>query len=159
MTVYVDTMEARVGRMIMCHMIADTTDELLAMADEIGVDRHWLQDPGTCREHFDISKGKRALAIRAGAVEISQAGLGLKLRERRPLVCLRCARPFVKPGGTDTAYADGTDCCCVHPIVVPADLPDVAWEAQVRRAHPYGVHRTKRERLGALRGQPRGDTP
>ncbi len=39
MTVYVDDMEAEFGNMIMCHMIADTHDELIAMADAIGVDR------------------------------------------------------------------------------------------------------------------------
>ncbi len=32
MAFYVDDMEARFGRMKMCHMIADTTEELLEMA-------------------------------------------------------------------------------------------------------------------------------
>lgn len=55
----------------MCHMIADSTDELLAMADRIGVDRRWLQHAGTAREHFDISLSKRMLAVRHGASEIT----------------------------------------------------------------------------------------
>lgn len=84
MAVYVDTMKAAYGRMVMCHMVAETTLELLAMADKIGVDRKWLQEGGTHREHFDICKSKRALAIEAGAVEVSMMQLGRMLRARNP---------------------------------------------------------------------------
>lgn len=83
MTVYVDSMAAPFGRMKMCHMIADSTEELLAMADRIGVQRKWLQKAGTHREHFDIAMSKKALAIKAGAVEVSQMELGRILRARR----------------------------------------------------------------------------
>lgn len=83
MAVYVDDMRASFGRMKMCHMIADSTDELLAMADRIGVARKWLQKAGTAHEHFDIAMSKRALAIAAGAIEISRMDLGRKLRARR----------------------------------------------------------------------------
>jgi len=71
MTVYVDDMQAPFGRMKMCHMAADSTEELLTMVDRIGVQRKWLQKPGTNREHFDIALSKRALAVKAGAVEIT----------------------------------------------------------------------------------------
>ncbi len=72
MTVYVDDMRARFGRMVMCHMGADTLDELLVMADRIGVARKWLQQPPKASwVHFDIALSKRALAIAAGAVEIT----------------------------------------------------------------------------------------
>lgn len=83
MTVYVDNMRAKFGRMIMCHMVADSTDELLAMADTIGVDRKWIQKPGTHQEHFDISKTKRRAAIAAGAQEITMMQLGRMLHARR----------------------------------------------------------------------------
>lgn len=69
MTVYVDDMRAAYGRMKMCHMMADTLDELHAMADRIGVARSWFQD--TMRPHYDIALSKRALAIAAGAREVT----------------------------------------------------------------------------------------
>ncbi len=75
MAVYVDDMRAPFGRMVMCHMVADTTDELLAMADAIGVARRWLQHAGTPKEHFDIALSKRALAVKAGAIEVGKSGL------------------------------------------------------------------------------------
>ena len=83
MTVYVDDMRASYGRMKMCHMIADSSGELLAMADRIGVARRWIQYPGTYREHFDIALSKRALAVKVGAVEITWRELGEKLKARQ----------------------------------------------------------------------------
>ena len=79
MAVYIDDMRAPFGRMVMCHMIADSTDELLAMADRIGVARRWLQYPGTPKEHFDIALSKRALAVKAGAVEVDWRFVGRRL--------------------------------------------------------------------------------
>jgi len=70
--VYVDSMQAPYGNMIMCHMIADTTEELLKMADDIGVKRKWIQYPGTNKEHFDICLSKKWKAIMLGAKEITQ---------------------------------------------------------------------------------------
>jgi len=71
-TVYVDDMKAAFGRMVMCHMLADTDDELHAMADRIGVQRRWWQSPAkTSGSHYDIALSKRALAVQAGAVEIT----------------------------------------------------------------------------------------
>jgi hypothetical protein len=72
MSVYVDDMRAPYRGMVMCHMTADSTDELLAMADAIGVARRWLQHPGTWKEHFDVCLAKRRLAVQLGAVEVTQ---------------------------------------------------------------------------------------
>ena len=83
MAVYVDNMQAQFGRMKMCHMIADSTEELLAMADRIGVARKWIQSAGTAREHFDIAMSKRALAVEAGAVEVTMKELVRMTRARR----------------------------------------------------------------------------
>lgn len=83
MAVYVDDMKASFGRMKMCHMMADSTDELLSLADRIGVARKWIQARGTHREHFDIAMSKRKLAVTAGAVEVTQRDLGMLIRKRR----------------------------------------------------------------------------
>ena len=83
MTVYVDNAAIPYGRMKMCHMVADSTRELLAMADAIGVARRWLQHPDSPKVHFDICQAKRVLALRAGAVAITQRELGLRLLAQR----------------------------------------------------------------------------
>ena len=83
MSVYVDDMKAAFGNMVMCHMWADTDAELLAMADRIGVQRKWIQGHpelsfGKHRNaswvHFDIALSKRALAVKAGAIETDRFG-------------------------------------------------------------------------------------
>lgn len=70
MTVYVDDFNANYGRMVMVHMLADSDDELHAMADRIGVARRWHQAPPKHDSHYDICLSKKALAVKAGAVEI-----------------------------------------------------------------------------------------
>lgn len=70
MTVYVDDMRSKFGRMIMCHMIADTDTELHDMASKIGVARKWHQAK-TSHSHYDIAISKRALAVSLGAREIT----------------------------------------------------------------------------------------
>lgn len=69
MSVYVDRARNGFGRMVMCHMIADTPDELHAMADHIGVARKWFQRPPRASFwHYDIAQSKRTLAVSAGAI-------------------------------------------------------------------------------------------
>lgn len=85
MAVYVDDMYkypiGRLSRMKMSHMIADTEEELLEMVDKIGVQRKWIQN--TDPPHFDISKGKRELAIELGAIPLSMRDLVYKRIEIR----------------------------------------------------------------------------
>lgn len=71
MAVYIDNFNAPYRGMIMCHMIADTRKELLEMVDKIGVQRKWIQDFGTPREHFDICLKKKKKAVDFGAIEIT----------------------------------------------------------------------------------------
>lgn len=75
MAVYVDDANIRYGRMKMSHMWADELDELLLMADAIGVQRKWLQAPPKASwVHFDISFGKKAAAIQRGAILTDKYG-------------------------------------------------------------------------------------
>jgi hypothetical protein len=83
MAVYVDNMKAGFGRMVMCHLLADCDDELHAMADKIGVPRHWHQKPGTYQSHYDVCQQKKKLAIEHGAVELGRADLVALLKKKR----------------------------------------------------------------------------
>lgn len=83
MSVYVDDVRHKYGNMVMCHLWADTLDELLAMVDKIGVQRKWIQGHpelsfGKHRKaswvHFDIALSKKALAIEAGAILTDRFG-------------------------------------------------------------------------------------
>jgi len=71
MAVYVDNSANAFGRMIMCHMIADTPEELMKMALRIGVALRWFQREASI-PHFDICKSKRAEAVSAGAVVLER---------------------------------------------------------------------------------------
>ncbi|MGB0695363.1 MAG: DUF4031 domain-containing protein [Rhodospirillaceae bacterium] len=73
MSVYVDPAANKFGRMLMCHMWADSEAEMHAMADHIGVARkHFQSPPNASWHHYDICKAKRALAVAAGAIEMDR---------------------------------------------------------------------------------------
>jgi hypothetical protein len=83
MAVYIDNMNAPCRGMLMVHMIADTSEELIEMADKIGVNRKWIQDKGTYSEHFDICQTKKKRAVALGAKEITMMELG-RMTAKRP---------------------------------------------------------------------------
>lgn len=85
MAVYVDDMKAEYrpahrpgATYVMSHMIADTEEELHAMAAKIGVARKWYQG-----DHYDITQSKRALAIKQGARSITLRQLSCMAALRR----------------------------------------------------------------------------
>lgn len=88
MSVYVDNARHAYRGMLMCHMIADTPNELHAMADRIGVKRkHFQSDAST--PHYDICRAKRALAVKAGAIQCDRhqyVAVIRRLREEKRFV-------------------------------------------------------------------------
>lgn len=83
MAVYVDDMKRRHGRLVMCHMVADTPDELRDMARRIGVNLKWVQFQGTPKEHMDICMAKRLLAVDLGAREVTKRHVARMVAARR----------------------------------------------------------------------------
>ena len=101
MPVYVDNMRAPFGRMTMCHMVADSDDELHAMANAIGVARRWHQKPGTPQSHYDICTSKRTAAVAAGAIEVDLRFVAMLVRRKR-VACAetqRVQRPIADAEG------------------------------------------------------------
>lgn len=82
MTVYVDKAVHKYRRMIMCHMLADSLEELHEMADKIGVARKWFQGDASS-PHYDICKAKRELAVTFGAKEVGRRELVEVIRSIR----------------------------------------------------------------------------
>lgn len=99
MTIYVDPSRHHFGRMIMCHMVGDTVDELHKMAERLGLRRDWFQ--GGRFPHYDVCKSKRALAIALGAVEITSKELVQHCRRVSPRTSA------VLPGDHVTAVLNG----------------------------------------------------
>lgn len=96
MTVYVDDFRAPYGRMKMCHMLADTDEELHAMADLIGVARRHHQN-GKSGSHYDIASSKAMAAIRAGAIPITFRQAGMMAKHRRETGMLGLPDPYYGP--------------------------------------------------------------
>lgn len=61
--------------MIMCHMWADTVEELHEAAEKLGLRRAWFQQPPKASwEHYDISLSVKTKALAMGAVLTDKYG-------------------------------------------------------------------------------------
>lgn len=69
MAVYIDNARIPYRRMLMNHMIADTIDELHAMADAIGLKRSWFQSDASF-PHYDLCLEYKAKAVALGAIDV-----------------------------------------------------------------------------------------
>jgi len=83
MAVYVDKALIPFGGMRMSHMVADTREELLAMATAINLKHKHLQNAGEPNEHFDVCMSYRTRAIELGAIPIDSRGLVKIIRAKR----------------------------------------------------------------------------
>jgi hypothetical protein len=63
--IYIDDARIPYRGMLMSHLIADDLEELHSFAQKLGLKREWFQDKRV--PHYDVSDGKRKLAIRLGA--------------------------------------------------------------------------------------------
>ena len=81
MSVYVDDAAIPYRRMKMCHLVADTLDELHAMAERLDL-RRWFQGHASF-PHYDVCLSKRDQAIALGAKPITSKQLVLFMRRKR----------------------------------------------------------------------------
>lgn len=75
MTIYIDDfrMRSTVGRINSrwSHLTADTKQELHTFAAKLGLKLEWFQDKGNHLWHYDVTDGKRDLAIKLGAMQVT----------------------------------------------------------------------------------------
>lgn len=82
MAVYIDKANIKYKRMIMCHMIADSYEELHDMAKKIGMKSSWFQNNASF-PHYDVCLMRKKKALEYGAIEVSRKELVIKMREFR----------------------------------------------------------------------------
>jgi len=72
MAIYVDTPIHVLRDRLMCHMFSPDLDELHVMAERLGIQRRWFQDPEAMQvswPHYDIDQTRRQLAVEFGAIQ------------------------------------------------------------------------------------------
>ena len=84
--VYVDPLRdngwrLRGNRTPNCHLFADTSEELHAFAERLGMRRSWFQDDPRL-PHYDLTPARRAEAVRLGAREMTRRETGEHMRRR-----------------------------------------------------------------------------
>lgn len=72
-----------------CHLIADSLDELHGFAKRLGLRYEWFQRDkanggSSTLPHYDLTVGKRAEAVRIGAIELTREQMVERIRAARP---------------------------------------------------------------------------
>lgn len=62
-----------------CHLFADTLDELHAFAARLALKPRWFQDRPNF-PHYDLTAGRRARAVRSGAIEVDRRFVAQRMR-------------------------------------------------------------------------------
>ena len=87
--------------MSMSHLLADSTEELEAIAAELGLKAEWMQHRGEPSEHYDVSQSVKRRALKLGAVQVKPRDLVAIIRARRgggvPSLRPPESRPIVSP--------------------------------------------------------------
>lgn len=86
MSVYVDSLQPCMRKKNWpydeyCHLLADTARELHGFAEHLGLKRSWFQNGSL--PYYDLTRGMRGEAVRAGAVEIDRKKFVEILRKYR----------------------------------------------------------------------------
>lgn len=73
------------GRPVLsAHLMASTTEELIAFAARIGLREEWIQHRGEVKEHFDLmGEAKCDAAERAGAERVDRREFVARMMARR----------------------------------------------------------------------------
>lgn len=86
MACYVDSLrdypDAGLRHTRYCHLLADTREELHAMADALGMPQRFFQDH-PWRWHHDLPEHLRDRAIALGAQEVTMHEVGALLKRRK----------------------------------------------------------------------------
>ena len=72
--IYLDNYKGKFKNMLMSHLMADTEQELDAIASRLGLKPEWKQQ-GSFGPHFDLSESKRSKAVLLGAKEVTAQDL------------------------------------------------------------------------------------
>jgi len=65
-----------------CHLWADSVEELQAFAARISMREDWFQ-PHASLPHYDLTAGRRRLAVALGAIELDRRGAVMKWQSLR----------------------------------------------------------------------------
>ena len=68
-----------------CHLLADTEEELHQFAEKIYLKRAWFQQKSRRIPHYDLTAGKRRLAVAKGAIPLSDDEFVERIRRFREI--------------------------------------------------------------------------